>query len=136
MSFLETKINLLGVAVVATSFAFLPASAFANPPIDGQENMEVDVTPAKPVSGGFTGSDLNGDGLLDMSEFTLYAGNQAVAGDADFTAIVSSGDYETAFKRLDADGSGALNAAEVMSGAGDLDDNVMTEDKTQPESNK
>jgi Ca2+-binding EF-hand superfamily protein len=98
------------MAIVATSLAFLPAVAQANPPIDGESGMQMSTEPS---SGGFAGSDLDGNGTLDMSEFTLYADDRAVAGDADFTAIVSSGDYETAFKLLDSDGSGDLSEAEV-----------------------
>ena len=106
----NTHLNLLNIAIVATSFAFLPAIAQANPPLDDETDMQMST---KPSSGGFAGSDLDGNGTLDMSEFTLYAGDRAVAGDADFTVIVSSGDYETAFKLLDSDGSGDLSEAEV-----------------------
>ena len=106
----NTHLNLLNIAIVATSFTFLLATAQANPPIDGESEMQMRTETS---SGGFAGSDLDGNGTLDMSEFTLYAGDRAVEGDADFTAIVSSGDYETAFKLLDSDGSGDLSEAEV-----------------------
>jgi len=106
----NSTLNLLNLAFVATSLAFLPAVAQANPPTDSESKMQMS---SEPSSGGFAGSDLDGNGALDMSEFTLYAGERAVAGDADFTAIVSSGDYETAFKLLDSDGSGDLSEAEV-----------------------
>lgn len=97
----NTYLNLLNIAIVATSLAFLPATAQANPPLDDETDTQITSAPSLD---GFAGSDLDGNGTLDMSEFTLYAGDRAVAGDADFTAIVSSGDYETAFKLLDSDG--------------------------------
>lgn len=131
MSFLKSKLNLLNIAVVATTLSFVPALAQANPPVEG----EVEMTPAEPSSGGFDGSDLNGDGSLDMSEFMLYAGDQAVAGDADFTAIVSSGDYETAFKLMDADANGSLSEDEVTGGSDGLEDeDMMPEGETETES--
>lgn len=125
MSFLKSKMNLLGTTVVVASLSLTPVIASATP----QDEMA-----APQGSVGFAGSDLNADGALDMSEFTLYAGDQAVAGDADYTAVVSSGDYETAFRLLDADGNGSLSAEEVSGESDDLDEDIAPESETDTES--
>lgn len=125
MSFLKSKMNLLGTTVVAASLSFMPVIASATP----QDEMA-----APQGSVGFAGSDLNADGVLDMSEFTLYAGDQAVAGDADYTAVVSSGDYETAFRLLDADGNGSLSAEEVSGESDGIDEDIAPESETDTES--
>lgn len=117
--------NLLGTTVVVASLSLTPVIASATP----QDEMA-----APQGSVGFAGSDLNADGALDMSEFTLYAGDQAVAGDADYTAVVSSGDYETAFRLLDADGNGSLSAEEVSGESDDLDEDIAPESETDTES--
>ncbi len=131
MSFLKSKLNLLNFAVVATTLSFVPALAAANPPVESPDKKEIDIAPAAPVPSGFQSADLNVDGVLDMSEFSLYAGNQAVAGDSDFTAIVSSGDYENAFQLLDADASGSLSLDEVMGEDDDIDDNMTSKDEME-----
>ena len=114
MYFLNTKLNLLNIAVVATTLSFIPSLAAANPPVETPDVIEIQIKSDAPTSGAFASSDLNNDGRLNMSEFTLYAGDRAVSGDEDYTAIVATGDYERAFKLLDIDASGNLSEAEVI----------------------
>lgn len=133
MSFLKSKLNLLNIVVVATSLSLLPTVASANPPVEGESEMApvADLVPSR-----FENSDLNGDGTLDMSEFTLYAGDQAVGGDPDFTAIVSTGDYETAFKLIDADGNGIISPDELRGQDDELDEgeDIIPEGEVTPRS--
>lgn len=135
MTFLKFKLNLLNFAVVATSLSFMSPLALANPPDDGLDNLEIQIKSDAPISGAFASSDLNNDGRLNMSEFTLYAGDMAVSGDADYTAVVATGDYERAFKLLDADASGNLSEAEIVDQDDDLDfDGRASEGQVEPES--
>lgn len=134
MSFLKLNTNLVGAAVIAAAFAFVPATASANPPAEGALEMAPPAETSPASHGSFKTADLNGDGSLDLSEFTLFAGDKAVSGDADFTAIVSSGDYETAFKLMDADGSGGLSAYEVSGHSGEDDNDMAPEGEVEPES--
>ena len=109
--------------------------ALANPPDEDPDNTEIQIQSDAPISGTFASSDLNNDGRLNMSEFTLYAGDMAVSGDADYTAVVATGDYERAFKLLDADASGNLSEAEIVDQDDDLDfDGRASEGQVEPES--
>lgn len=126
MIFLNSKLNLFKIAVVATSLSLVPVLAFATPPVEYPDNMEMKTAQTAPTSGSFASSDLNNDGRLNLSEFTLYAGERAVSGDKDYTAVVAAGDYERAFKLLDVDTSGNLSEAEVANQKDGIDSYDMT----------
>ncbi len=142
MPFLKMKTLYLTSSLIAATSLVTAACAAANPPADAQVDIKTDLmaaeveqvepAPSEPESfGPFGGTDLNSDGVLDLSEFTLYAGDQAVAGRADYIEIVSEGDYAAAFKALDVNGDGVLDADEVQSSdEEDADEGVA--DEVQP----
>ena len=122
---------------ILTTAAFA-AMAFTSPAFaqdtDIAAAQEIETSLATPETD-FTSADLNQDDVLSADEFVTYAVMRAEAGDADFTAMVLAGDYDTKFTAHDADASGDLNASELghAEAEADVDADVTTDEEMSDE---
>ena len=120
-------LNLTKLTLTASVFAVATTStAFAQ---DTAEPM----TKAPAVVDIFTAADVDADGALDRDEFISFVVMKSDAGDADYSAVKISGEYDNHFNTKDYNADGLLTAEEVKAPVEKPAETPEMDDATSPE---
>lgn len=117
-----TKLTLAAsiFAVATTSAAF--AQDTAEPMSDAPKAVDI-----------FTAADVDADGALDRDEFISFVVMKSDAGDADYSAVKISGEYDNHFNTKDYNADGLLTVEEVKSPMDKPAETPKSDDATSPE---
>jgi len=99
------KLTKLSIAATALMLAAAP-TAFA-------QDDTPEMTPDTQVADVFTSADIDADGALDRDEFISYVVMKSDAGDADYSSIKLSGEYDNHFNTRDYNADGLLTVEEL-----------------------
>ena len=99
------KLTKLSIATAALMLA-VTSAAFA-------QDDTPDMVPDAQVVDTFTSADVDADGALDRDEFVSFVVMKSDAGDADYSSIKLSGEYDNHFNTKDYNADGLLTAEEL-----------------------
>lgn len=77
------------------------------------DNSNAETVEMSPSATAFASADIDENGTLSAPEFITFAELLAGQGDADYTALTESGDYDLAFAERDINADGALDKGEL-----------------------
>jgi len=117
------KLTKLSIATTALILAAAPA-VFAQ---DAEPIME-----APKVVDLFTAADVDADGALDRDEFTSYVIMRSDSGDADYSAVKISGDYDNHFNMKDYNADGLLTADELKALVAEPEESEESSSELEP----
>lgn len=114
------KLTKLSIAVTAFVLAATPAAL--------AQDDTPDMTQDTQVADTFTSADIDADGALDRDEFISFVVMKSDAGDADYSSIKLSGEYDNHFNTKDYNADGLLTKEELKAPAKE-----HSEDSEMPE---